>query len=92
MSNIVVGPDRFRFITCYRTLPDTSLSVEVGTSTSIKITNSSVPTLTASSLPPNQKLEVDTNEGFPILAVVLQYEGVVNLAGITAALKLRNFH
>jgi len=44
--------------------------------------------LTASSLPPNQKLEVDTNEGFSILAVVSQYEGVVNLAGITAALKL----
>jgi len=31
---------------------------------------------------------VDTNEGFSTLAVVLEYEGVVDLAGITAALKL----
>ena len=58
MSNIVVGPDRFRFITSYWTLPDASLSVDVGTSTPIKINNSSVPTLAASYLPPNQKLEV----------------------------------
>ncbi|MGC1929363.1 MAG: hypothetical protein WA667_10345 [Candidatus Nitrosopolaris sp.] len=41
----------------------------------------------AASLLPNPKLEVDTNEGQSTL-VVLQYEGVVNLAGITAALKL----
>jgi hypothetical protein len=36
----------------------------------------------------NPKVEVDAGEGFSTLAVVLQYEGVVHLAGITAALKL----
>jgi hypothetical protein len=88
VSNKVVGPDRFRFITYYWTTPFTPLGVDVGTSTSLKITDSSNPTLAASSLPPNQKVEVDTNEGPSTLAVVLQYEGVVDLAGITAALKL----
>ena len=81
VSNKVVGPDRFRFVTSYWTAPDTSLGVDVGTSA-----NSAF--LTAGSLSPNTKLEVDTNEGFSTLAVVLQYEGVVDLAGITAALKL----
>ncbi len=81
VSNKVVGPDRFRFVTSYWTVPDTSLGVDVGTSANNTF-------LSAASLPPNQKLEVDTNEGFSTLAVVLQYEGVVDLAGITAALKL----
>jgi hypothetical protein len=31
VSNKVVGPDRFRFITSYWTAPDTSLGVDVGT-------------------------------------------------------------
>src|SRR5215831_1386720 len=81
VSNKVVGPDRFRFITSYWTLPDTSLGVDVGTSANNTF-------LAANSLPPNQKLEVDTDEGPSTLAVVLQYQGVVNLAGVTAALKL----
>jgi hypothetical protein len=81
VSNKVVGPDRFRFVTSYWTAPDTSLGVDVGTSANNTF-------LAAGSLPPNTKLEVDTNEGFSTLAVVLQYEGVVDLAGITAALKL----
>jgi hypothetical protein len=81
VSNKVVGPDRFRFITSYWTLPDTSLGVDVGTSANNTF-------LSAGSLPPNPKVEVDTNEGFSTLAVVLQYDGVVDLAGITAALKL----
>jgi hypothetical protein len=81
VSNKVVGPDRFRFITSYWTAPDTSLGVDVGTSANNKF-------LSANPLPPNQKLEVDTNEGFSTLSIVLQYEGVVDLAGITAALKL----
>jgi hypothetical protein len=81
VSNKVVGPDRFRFITSYWTAPDTSLCVDVGTSANNTF-------LAAGSLPPNPKLEVDTNEGFSTLAVALQYEGVVDLAGITAALKL----
>jgi hypothetical protein len=81
VSNKVVGPDRFRFVTSYWTLPDTSLGVDVGTSA-----NSTF--LAANSLPPNPQVEVDTNEGFSTLAVVLQYEGVVDIAGVTAALKL----
>ena len=81
VSNKVVGPDRFRFITSYWTTPDTFNGIDVGTSANNTF-------LAASSLPPNQKLEVDTNEGYSTLAVVLQYQGVVNLAGITAALKL----
>ena len=81
VSNKVVGPDRFRFITSYWTTPDTPTGVDVGTSANNTF-------LSANSLPPNPKLEVDTNEGFSTLAVVLQYQGVVDLAGITAALKL----
>ncbi|MGC2682838.1 MAG: hypothetical protein WA323_13310, partial [Candidatus Nitrosopolaris sp.] len=81
VSNKVVGPDRFRFVTSYWTTPDTSTGIDVGTSANNTF-------LAAGSLPPNPKLEVDTNEGFSTLAVVLQYEGVVDLAGITAALKL----
>src|SRR5215472_14250767 len=81
VSNKVVGPNRFRFITSYWTNPDTSLGVDVGTSANNTF-------LAANSLPPNEKLEVDTDEGPSTLAVVLQYQGVVNLAGVTAALKL----
>jgi hypothetical protein len=81
VTDKVLGPDRFRFVTSYWTTPDTSNGVDVGTSANNTF-------LSANSLPPNQKLEVDTNEGPSTLAVVLQYEGVVHLAGITAALKL----
>jgi hypothetical protein len=81
VSNKVVGPDRFRFITSYWTNPDISTGIDVGTSANNTF-------LAANSLPPNEKLEVDTDEGPSTLAVVLQYQGVVNLAGVTAALKL----
>ena len=81
VSNKVVGPDRFRFITSYWTTSDTFRGVDVGTSANNTF-------LAANALGPNQKLEVDTNEGWSTLAVVLQYQGVVNLAGVTAALKL----
>ncbi|MFY9869307.1 MAG: hypothetical protein WAK17_06280 [Candidatus Nitrosopolaris sp.] len=70
VGNKVVGPDRFRFVTSYWTTPDTSLGVDVGTSANNTF-------LAAGPLPPNQKLEVDTNEGPSTLAVALQYEGVV---------------
>ncbi len=81
VSDKVVGPDRFRFVTSYWTTSNTSRGIDVGTSANNTF-------LSANSLPPNQKLEVDTNEGPSTLAVVLQYQGVVDLAGITAALKL----
>jgi hypothetical protein len=38
--------------------------------------------------PSNLQLEADAGDGYSTLAVVLQYEGVVDLDGITAALKL----
>src|SRR5215831_9304622 len=79
VSNKVVGPDRFRFITSYWTNPDTSLGVDVASANN---------TFLAAISTPNEKLEVDTDEGPSTLAVVLQYQGVVNLAGVTAALKL----
>src|SRR5215469_7612460 len=49
VSNKVVGPDRFRFITSYWTNPDISLGVDVGTSANNTF-------LAANSLPPNEKL------------------------------------
>jgi hypothetical protein len=81
VSNKVVGPDRFRFITSYWTTSQTNRGVDVGTSANDTF-------VSANSLPPNQKIEVYPNEGSQTLAVVLQYEGVVDLAGVTGALKL----
>jgi hypothetical protein len=66
VSNKVVGPDRFRFVTSYWTLGFTSRGIDVGTSANNTF-------LSANSLPPNQKLEIDTNEGPSTLAVVLRY-------------------
>jgi hypothetical protein len=81
VSQKTVGPDRFRFVTSYWTVPDTFNAIDVGTSANNAF-------LAANAQGPNQKLEVDTNEGFSTLAVVLQYQGVVDLAGVTGALKL----
>ncbi|HYA83446.1 MAG TPA: hypothetical protein VEH06_08355, partial [Candidatus Bathyarchaeia archaeon] len=89
VSNKVIGPDRFRFITSYWTTSDTSRAIDAGTSTNetrlglLGPIAGSWPAIMA-----NPKVEVDAGEGFSTLAVVLQYEGVVHLAGITAALKL----
>ena len=49
VSNKVVGPDRFRFVTSYWTAPDTSLGVDVGTSANNTF-------LSAGSLPPNHEI------------------------------------
>jgi hypothetical protein len=81
VSNKVIGPDRFRFITSYWTTSQTNRGVDVGTSANDTF-------VSANSQPPNQKIEVYPNEGSQTLAVVLQYEGVVDLAGVTGALKL----
>jgi hypothetical protein len=88
VSNKVIGPDRFRFVTSYWTTSTTSQVIDAGTSANESrfpqaLVSNSWPDLNA-----NPKLKVDTGEGFSTLAVVLQYQGVVNLAGITAALKL----
>ncbi|MGC1929930.1 MAG: hypothetical protein WA667_13215 [Candidatus Nitrosopolaris sp.] len=90
VSNSVLGPDRFRFITSYWTTSDTSRVIDAGTSaneTRFSLWGPDSAT-TWPNLMANPKVEVDAGEGFSTLAVVLQYEGVVNLAGITAALKL----
>jgi hypothetical protein len=81
VSNKVVGQDRFRFVTSYWTSSFTFRGIDVGTSANNTF-------LAANPLPPNVKEEVDTNEGPQTLAVVLQYQGVVNLAGVSTALKL----
>src|SRR5215467_130011 len=81
VSNKVIGPDRFRFITSYWTTSQTNRGVDVGTSANDTF-------VSANSQPPNQKIEVYPNEGSQTLAVVLQYEGFADLAGVTGALKL----
>ncbi len=77
----VVGPDNFKFIRSYWTTDNTLHAVDVGTST-----NSTF--LLANPQDPNQNLETDVNQGPTTLAVTLQYEGVVQLSGLTAAMKL----
>ena len=81
VSNKLVGPDRFRFVTSYWTSSFTNRGVDVGTSANDTF-------ISANSLPPNRKIEVPPNDASHTLAVVLQYEGVVDLAGVSAALKL----
>ncbi|HXP51376.1 MAG TPA: hypothetical protein VN922_15575, partial [Bacteroidia bacterium] len=78
-SSKIVGPDRFRFINYYWTSSATQRAIDVATSSSF---------LGATAQGPNVKQEVDTNEGQNSLAIQLQYQGVVPLAGVTAALKL----
>jgi hypothetical protein len=83
----VIGPDRFRFIRSFWTTSD-----YFG-----KATNALLPTnivgsmFTGSSATCPSSLinsEVDRGQGYTTLAVELQYQGVVSLYGITAALKL----
>src|SRR5215472_4684274 len=90
VSNKVIGPDRFRFITSYWTTSDTSRAIDAGTSANETRFNLLGPdsATTWPSIMANPKVEVDAGEGFSTLAVVLQYQGVVHLAGITAVLKL----
>jgi len=89
VSNKVIGPDRFRFVTSYWTTSTTSQVIDAGTSANeTRFTGGAIVSDSWPDLNANPKLEVDTGEGFSTLAVVLQYEGVVDLAGITAALKL----
>ena len=65
----------------YWTTSQTNRGVDVRTSANDTF-------VSANCLPPNQKIDVYPNEGSQALAVVLQYEGVVDLAGVTGALKL----
>jgi len=77
----VVGPDKFKFINSYWTTGETSRTIDAGSSANNTF-------LGAGSANTNPKLETDVNKGPTTLAVRLQYEGVVQLSGITAALKL----
>jgi hypothetical protein len=116
VSNKVVGPDRFRFVTSYWTTSDVSRLIDSGRSAGNVSSNFQSPAVgpfltqqgttnwvpnggsftgaipgtgTFFPFPPsNLQLETDAGDGYSTLAVVLQYQGVVDLAGITAALKL----
>ncbi len=77
----VVGPDNFKFINSYWTTSETTRAIDVGTSANTTY-------LGASSHPSNIPIETDNGYGPVTLAIELQYEGVVQLTGITAALKL----
>ncbi|HEY6536234.1 MAG TPA: hypothetical protein VIY08_10655 [Candidatus Nitrosocosmicus sp.] len=78
----VIGPDNFKFVNSYWTTDNTQLAIDVGTS--------GANFLTANPQNSNNHYEADINQGPITLAVVLEYEGVVQLTGITAALKLSN--
>ncbi|MGC2574404.1 MAG: hypothetical protein WA364_23065 [Candidatus Nitrosopolaris sp.] len=82
-SSKIIGPDRFRYIGYYWTTPNTPRGVDVGTSSGVGIGFGG-----GTAQPPNVKQEVDTNEGQKTLAIQLQYQGVLPLAGVTAGLKL----
>jgi hypothetical protein len=84
ISNKVVGPDRFRFIGYYWTTSDTARAIDVAQSAGTGIGFGPSGAGTAA----NVKQEVDTNEGQNSIAIQLQYEGVLPLDGVTAALKL----
>jgi len=87
-STKVVGPDSFRYINYYWTSSNTQRAIDTGDSSSGPLGSSTTGPLTATAQGPNVKQEVDTNEGQNSLAIQLQYQGVVPLAGVTAALKL----
>jgi hypothetical protein len=83
ISSKIIGPDRFRFINYYWTSSATARAVDVGTSAGVGIGY-----VGNAAQGPNVKQEVDTNEGQNSLAINLQYQGVLPLDGVTAALKL----
>jgi hypothetical protein len=77
----VVGPDKFKFINSYWTTDEAARAIDAGSSANNTF-------LGAGSANSNPKFETDANQGLTTLAIRLQYEGVVQLSGITAALKL----
>jgi hypothetical protein len=97
ISDRIVGSDRFRFIKSFWTSSDVSpvqaLS-QLGNNPCPAagiFSNNAITTLPAS--PSGQttspfNIEVDRDEGYATLAVILQYQGVAPLAGITAGLRL----
>src|SRR5215469_1034828 len=83
ISSKIIGPDRFRFINYYWTSSATQRAIDVGMSAGTGLGFAG-----GLAQGPNVKQEVDTNEGQNSLAIQLQYQGVLPLAGVTAALKL----
>jgi hypothetical protein len=92
----VIGSDRFRFIKSFWTSSDVStlqgaLS-QVGNNpcplpgTAFGVTQ--LPASLSGQTTSPFNIEVDKDEGYATLAVILQYQGVAPLAGITAGLKL----
>ena len=99
----VVGSDRFRFIKSFWTSSDVSVNPNPGdnicpqsattpTASSPSLPPNS-PVITTPSSVSGQptsgyNIEVDKDEGYATLVVLLQYQGVVTLAGMSAALGL----
>ena len=87
-SSYTVGADRFRFIKSYWTSSDVA---PPNLLSGLPTTNTPCPGLQNSpfSLQPQAlNTEVDKDEGYATLAVILQYQGVAPLTGIAAGLKL----
>ncbi len=77
----LVGPDNFKFINSYWTTSEVTRAIDVGTSANTTY-------LAAASHVSNIPIETDNGYGPVTLAVELQYEGAMQLIGMTAALKL----
>jgi hypothetical protein len=102
LAPVVVGSDRFRFVKSFWTSSDVSTNTNpddnpcpTGATTPTPTSAASVPApnptiITASSdlSTSNLNIEVDRDEGYATLVIMLQYEGVVPLEGISAALRL----
>jgi hypothetical protein len=88
VSSYIVGADRFRFIKSYWTSSDVAPPNLLN---GYPTANTPCPGLENSpfSLQPQAlNTEVDTDEGYATLAVILQYQGVAALTGIAAGLEL----
>jgi hypothetical protein len=83
ISTKILGADRFRYINYYWTTSATARAIDVGMSAGTGLGFAG-----GTAQGPNVKQEVDTNEGQNSLAIQLQYQGVLPLTGVTAALKL----
>ena len=77
----VVGPDNFKFINSYWTTSETPRLIDSGISANNTFIGAGSATI-------NPEIETDINKGPVTLAIGLQYEGVVELSGVTAAIKL----
>ena len=86
-NSFVVGSDRFRFIKSFWTSSDVAAAANGGQDTPCPASGQGfIGPIGLVTSPFN--IEVDRDEGYATLAIILQYQGVVTLTGITAGLKL----